>query len=147
MAGQQTTNALRRPQWHRWVFAAIAAWLIAPLAMQPMLWNSLTSDLLLRPLFELPILYLMHLLYASVHMVFLIIFSFALFNQMASLSWWVWGLIGGIIGLWFVIMPPILAWWGYVVTFPNSTVISAFVSGFISTIIYRSILMTGARQI
>jgi hypothetical protein len=140
---------VQRPHWYRWVLAILVAWLIAPLAtlfpwhdlIEAIRQEELTAARLGSALYRT---YSLGLPYATVGVVLLTAISITLFDRVAWWPWWLWGSLGGIAGVMIAFMSLGFVW-------PQDELEIRFVgssitSGFVTTIVYRVILLSGVRN-
>jgi hypothetical protein len=148
MLEHQETESLPRPSWYRWVLASLVAWLVAPLAAW-FPWEVVFLAIHEGKLDAKFVWYLLTLVYAfglpfyTLGVFLLVAISYDNFTTVASWPWWLWACLGAVAGA-IITIPFFMA--PSLLDYPNSsTVLSGITSGFITTLIYRAILLSGGR--
>jgi hypothetical protein len=140
---------VQRPHWYRWVLAILVAWLIAPLATlfpwDDLVWAIRQEELTAAPLESaLYRTYYLGLPYATVGVFLLTALSITLFDRVAWWPWWLWASLGGLAGVMIAFISLGFVW-------PQNEleirlVGSSITSGFVTTIVYRAVLLSGVRN-
>ena len=97
---QNAPPKLSRPHWARWLFAALSAWLSAPL-FAPFMWRFLMIEGIDLPAF-LAVgfwTYFIGLPIAGIGVVLLLVVTFIGFPWLAAWIWWKWAIAGASTGL------------------------------------------------